>query len=402
MAQADYGRRYDIDWLRTLAFGVLILYHTGMYYVADWGWHIKSEHTFAWLQDVMMLTVPWRMSLLFFISAIALALVGKRYSGGSLAILRSKRLLVPLLFGMFVIVAPQTYYEALSQNLIQPGFLSFWLQYINPHTELLKEHHSVIGLLTWNHLWYLPYLWVYSLIVLALSGVLQALAATRVFQHIPAWIAAAGAVLALMIIWFLLRQRFPVTHALLDDWYSHGKYFLVFVSGYLFALQPHWWSAVIRQRRGLLLLAVLGYAFLIADRHELLLFLSSRFETSDTVRAFYGLVVSLEHWAWLLAAVGYAGFWLNRPGRLLDYANHAVLPWYMLHQTLIIVFAWWLKSASLPGYAEAPVLLILTVLGCLAGYEVIRRSRILSWLCGLKLAAGQKSGRTTNAIRSPV
>ena len=100
MAQADYGRRYDIDWLRTLAFGVLILYHTGMYYVADWGWHIKSEHTFAWLQDVMMLTAPWRMSLLFFISAIALALVGKRYSGGSLAILRSKRLLVPLLFGM--------------------------------------------------------------------------------------------------------------------------------------------------------------------------------------------------------------------------------------------------------------------------------------------------------------
>ena len=64
MAQADYGRRYDIDWLRTLAFGVLILYHTGMYYVADWGWHIKSEHTFAWLQDVMMLTAPWRMSLL--------------------------------------------------------------------------------------------------------------------------------------------------------------------------------------------------------------------------------------------------------------------------------------------------------------------------------------------------
>ena len=69
MTQVIDQRRYDIDWLRTLAFIVLILYHVGMYYVADWGWHIKSAEQSVWLQNVMLLTNPWRMSLLFFISS---------------------------------------------------------------------------------------------------------------------------------------------------------------------------------------------------------------------------------------------------------------------------------------------------------------------------------------------
>ena len=168
-------RRYDVDWIRTLALCVLILYHIGMYYVADWGWHIKSTETSELLQDVMLLTNPWRMSLLFFIAAIALGLVRQRYSSMRLVALRSSRLLVPLLFGMFIVVVPQIYFEALSQELIAPGFFAFWQDYINPNTELLKDHHSVIGLLTWNHLWFLPYLWVYSLIFVLLHKPIEEL-----------------------------------------------------------------------------------------------------------------------------------------------------------------------------------------------------------------------------------
>lgn len=85
--------------------------------MADWGWHIKSEQTSVWLQNLMMLTSPWRMSLLFFISAMALAQRRNDSRGGlQLARLRTRRLVVPLLFGMFVIVVPQVYIEALSQG----------------------------------------------------------------------------------------------------------------------------------------------------------------------------------------------------------------------------------------------------------------------------------------------
>lgn len=83
------NRRVYLDYLRVIAFALLILYHTGMYYVADWGWHIKSDHQSYFLQNLMILTNTWRMSLLFFISAITLALVEQRYSLGKLLFTRS-------------------------------------------------------------------------------------------------------------------------------------------------------------------------------------------------------------------------------------------------------------------------------------------------------------------------
>ena len=64
-------RRYDLDWLRVLAFGLLILYHTGMFYVADWGWHVKSVHQSEWLQLPMLLSNQWRMPLIFLVSGLA-------------------------------------------------------------------------------------------------------------------------------------------------------------------------------------------------------------------------------------------------------------------------------------------------------------------------------------------
>jgi hypothetical protein len=61
-------RRYELDWLRVLAFGLLIFYHIGMYYVSNWGFHIKSQHQSERLQIIMLWSSQWRMSLLFKLS----------------------------------------------------------------------------------------------------------------------------------------------------------------------------------------------------------------------------------------------------------------------------------------------------------------------------------------------
>ncbi|GAB3029618.1 acyltransferase family protein [Bowmanella dokdonensis] len=387
MTQTIDSRRYDIDWLRTLAFGLLILYHIGMYYVAEWGWHIKSPQQFAWLQDLMLLTNPWRMSLLFFISGIALALVADRYGAGRLVALRSSRLLIPLLFGMFVIVSPQPYFEALDQDLIQPGFLAFWLDYINPFTSLLRDHHSPIGLLTWNHLWFLPYLWIYSLLLIALLPLLNRLAANRQLAQLRGRWALLMVMGLLLAAWLTLRYVFPSTHALLDDWYNHAKYLPVFMAGYLFARQGSWWQQVIRYRMGFLAAAVTAYLLIIIEHHGLVPGLDALYARSFSARAAYGALYSINHWAWILALVGLAGHWLNRPSGVLRYTDKAILPWYMLHQTLIIVFAANLSTWQLPTALEAALILLLTCAGCYLGYELVRRIAWLRWLFGLKADA---------------
>lgn len=381
--QSKADRRFDVDWLRTLAFSLLILYHIGMYYVQDWGWHIKSDLTFRWLQEVMILTNTWRMSLLFFISAMALSLVLKHASPTSLLKLRSNRLLIPLLFGMFVVVFPQVYIEAVSQKLIEPGVFAFWLSYINPNTDLLVEHQSSIGLLTWNHLWFLPYLWVYSVLILLIQPLLNKLA-LKLNDSVMFPIVFIVLCFSLIGCWMWLAETYPVTHGLTGDWYNHSKYFLVFIAGYLFARADVWWQFVIDKRRWLLFIALAGYCFIVADRNGGFPWLAAQYEESLVVQLFYGVVYSANHWGWIFMVIGFAGAYLIKPNRFLRYANNAVLPWYMFHQTAIVVIAWNLKPMSMHPAIEFWLVLLGTILFCLLGYELVKRNRLTRWLFGLK------------------
>ncbi|WP_115555900.1 acyltransferase family protein [Xanthomonas campestris] len=106
-------RRHDLDWLRVIAFGLLLLYHVGMYYVT-WDWHVKSPTTQLMLEPVMLLSSPWRMSLLLLISGVATAFMLRSRPEG-LLYRRSRQLLLPLLFGMAVIVPPQSDYQVVEQ-----------------------------------------------------------------------------------------------------------------------------------------------------------------------------------------------------------------------------------------------------------------------------------------------
>ena len=91
-------RRHDLDWVRVCAFGVLVLYHVGMYYVT-WDWHVKSPYASGTIEPLMLLSSPWRLSLLFLVSGAASAfLFGKQPQGFLKS--RSWHLLVPLVFGM--------------------------------------------------------------------------------------------------------------------------------------------------------------------------------------------------------------------------------------------------------------------------------------------------------------
>ncbi|MFT7009917.1 acyltransferase family protein [Paraglaciecola sp. MB-3u-78] len=101
-------RRYDLDWLRVLAFAVLIFYHISMLYVADWGFHYKSQYQSEILQNFMLLVNRWRLPLLFFISGVASRYLLEKYSLIHFAKARTWRLLLTLLFGVLVISAATT------------------------------------------------------------------------------------------------------------------------------------------------------------------------------------------------------------------------------------------------------------------------------------------------------
>src|SRR5690242_7486383 len=83
-SSAPSQRRPDLDWIRVAAFFLLILYHVGMFYV-PWDWHVKSDHPIEWLEPVMWLTNPWRLTLLFLVSGCATRFMADKLTAGGLA-----------------------------------------------------------------------------------------------------------------------------------------------------------------------------------------------------------------------------------------------------------------------------------------------------------------------------
>src|SRR5512138_69756 len=170
MTSTPTTRRHDLDWIRVLAFGLLVLYHVGMYYVS-WEWHIDSPHAGPALEPLMMLSSPWRLSLLFLVSGVATAHLLARSrreaatAGTRMRFLgpRSWRLLVPLAFGMLVVVPPQSYYEVVDKlpGGYHDGYLAFWLRYLAADAGFCRGEDCLI-VPTWNHLWFVAYLWVYT------------------------------------------------------------------------------------------------------------------------------------------------------------------------------------------------------------------------------------------------
>lgn len=369
-------RRHDLDWLRVLAFSILILYHVGMFYVT-WGWHVKSDHSSAFLEPVMSLVNPWRLALLFFISGVALRFMLDSRGPRAVVPERIKRLLLPLGFGMFVVLMPQAYFELRAQGEIGPGMLGFFGDYVWPFTSF-----SVITP-TWNHLWFLVYMLVYSLLLAAGYGLLTRIrirtgpAMSAALERAPLLVLVLPALPAAFYA-LTLVPAFPETHMLINDWALHALALTMVLIGWCAAKSAVFWSAI---RMCLMPAAILAVGL------GVLLTLTEAGAGREQMGA---LAVLEQVYAWMVIAtvLGLGQRFLNRPSRALAYATEAVLPWYILHQTLTISLGYAFIGSGQPLWLEALVVVLGTVLGCLLIHELLIRR--VSWvrpLFGLKPAA---------------
>ncbi|MEL7373574.1 MAG: acyltransferase family protein, partial [Pseudomonadota bacterium] len=167
-------RRHDLDWLRVIAFGILILYHIGMLYVARWGFHYKSAYTSEFLENIMLLANPWRMALLWMISGIATSYLLEKLRWWDFLASRSVRLLLPLAFGIWVIVPPQLFVEMSGKGDFVGSYLEFYRAFFDFQSPVFADYQSGIWLhVDVNHLWYLRELWTFTLLLLIALPVLS-------------------------------------------------------------------------------------------------------------------------------------------------------------------------------------------------------------------------------------
>ena len=373
-------RRIDLDWLRIGAFLLLMLYHVGLLYV-PWPYHAKSTWQLAGLVPAMLAVNPWRLSLLFLIAGVATRHMAARLTPGRLAARRSARLLPPLLFGILVVVPPQSWVQAVEQGGYGGGLLDFWRGPEFGFAAQFCRPGPCIVLPTWNHLWFVVYLWTYTMLLAALLAVLPGLPARaeRVLApglSGPGVVALPALALAAMTLW--LRPRFPPTDALVDDWYNHAQYGTVFLFGVLLGRAGPVWAAMQRWRWAALLLAAVAWAAIVAMPD-----LRAAGAPVGVLQPVAGVAFALQQWGGVAAALGFGRRWLRRDGPARRYLTDAVFPWYIAHQTVLVLTAHALTPLRLPAWQEAGLVLAATFAGCALTYEAVRRVPVLRPLFGL-------------------
>lgn len=371
-------RRYDLDWLRSIAILILLFFHTGMLF-NPWGWHIKNNETSETFIYWMVWLHFWRMPLLLFISGAGTYMALGKRSAKQFAGYRFKRLFIPLLFGMFVVVPPQIYYEHIME------YKNYWDFYktvfeFKPYPE---------GSFSWHHLWFILYLLLFSIIALPLLIFLRSPKSFRYKENLkkivrsPVGILFIPAVI-ILITQIVLRPYFPEqTHDLRDLAYFIF-YFCFFLFGMICYSSASVWESIGYNR---IYLLVISIATLIP-------FYITYFHLHDiihlpwpnrTVEIIFDVTAIFVSWFMVITIIAFGQHYLNRPHPWLSKINEGLYPFYILHQTAIIAIGYYICKLDWSITAKFWVVCFLTLLSCLVFYFIaIRPFNMMRLLFGMK------------------
>ncbi len=371
-------RRHDIDWLRVIAIILVLYFHVAMIFVAEWDFHIKNDQTsYLWLEFNFWLS-QFRMPLLFFISGYGTYLALRRRKPWQYLKERNNRLMIPLIFSMFVVVPPQVYFERIfDQPDLYASFLDFYPQTFNfiPYPA---------GDFSWHHMWFVIYLFMYSIVGLPLFlWIKQPHLAERIDKFFSN--ATISKMWVLIVPTFIVYLTISVgngrTNDLINDWAFHPYWFSFFLVGFLAGCAPSIWKQIAKYRRSFLGIACLSIVIINYFRWNNLEDGMSFWQAYA-----FAAVRPVNVWMWILTALGFAHQYLNRPSRILSYMNQAIYPFYILHQTVIIAVGYYVIQVQEGVLAKFLFISSLSLIGTLLIYEfLVRPFRITRFLFGVKI-----------------
>ena len=343
-------RRYDIDWLRVIAIGLLLIYHIAIIF-QPWAMFIgfiRSEETLEGLWKPMTMLNVWRIPLLFFVSGMGLYFAMKKRNWKQLLIERSKRILLPFVFGYFAITPLHMY--------IFQGYYNMPLSYF-PDS---------------GHLWFLGNIFVYVLLLSPLFFYLKKNDDGK-FKKIVSQVMSYAIGPISISVFFMLEVGLvkpQLFEMYAQNWHGFFIGFLAFLFGYLLVYSGNsFWQTVSKWKW--LYIGLATILFLI------------RFTGFESISNMY--LTSLESISWILGVFGIGYCYLNKPSKLLSYLSAAVYPVYIIHMFVLYLGALLILPLDLHPMLQFIGITVFTFIVCFLIYELIlKRVKVLRPLFGLK------------------
>jgi peptidoglycan/LPS O-acetylase OafA/YrhL len=369
-------RRHDLDVLRILAVLLLIPFHSARVFDSFDPFYVKNEQTsdaLSWA--IVAFLNPWHMPLLFVLAGAATWFALRHRSPRAYAGERVKRLLVPFLFGIAVIVPPQAYLALLHRgaDLTLGSFLGdYWT--------VEGDLSGYTGSFTPAHLWFIGFLFIFSIVALPLFARLRRrpIGARWLLFAMPLILAASNS----------LPAPFDGPQ---NPWYSIS----LFIGGFLLVADGRAERIVHRSWKGLGIGAVATMATVLYMNASGIV---DGWAEGSLIYNASEIFAEVNTWVWVLALLGAARAFLNVDNRTTRYAGEASYPFYLLHQTVIIAVAYVVVGWDLGVWPSFATVVVASFGLTLALYEIgVRRTRVTRFLFGMK----PRSRERTDTAQEP-
>jgi len=380
LMKSNPERLYYIDWLRVLAMLSIFFFHADRFF-DYYDWHVKNgEHNIISSIHISFFS-QWMMPLFFILSGAAVFYSLKSRSSSTFLWERVKRILIPLtIVGYLITSPPQMYFERLTHNRFEGSFWDFIPAYF-------QGVDMFGGNFPWHgfHLWYLVYLFLFSIILLPLFKIRKN-QKLSLLSSLSYWLEGPWCLMSLVVP--LIIINIFIDYNGLGFMRGTGgwdlfSYLFILVYGYLFFCNEKILETIKRIRSISLILAIiLSLTGLVTEfgikpeisENTLILYLILTF-----IRCFRVLL-------WIVAIIGFGEKYLNFNNQFLGYANEAVLPFYILHQFVLLLIGYWVVQWQINSLAKYIVIANLSFIVIMGLYEIfIKRFQVARFLFGLKL-----------------
>ena len=372
-------RRYDLDWLRVFAILTIFVFHSGRFF-DQMDWHVKSAITYSSVQAWNMFLLSWIMPLFFIISGASLFYsVGK---SNLLVFIKDKilRLLIPLLVGILTHISTNVYLERYTHSQFSGSFLEFYPHYFD-------GMYGFGGNFAWMglHLWYLLVLFIYTLLLLPVFYLLKG-PGRSFLDKLGNFLAIPGIILILMLPVSWLSIVFDDPQSIIGQRNMGGWplpiYVCYFLYGSIIFSHKHLLESIQKMRWFYITIAFIavGITFWLFD------YAVPSNGTNFQQFILFGVIYLLGSWCIMLAFIGFACKHLTKNMPFLKYCNEAVLPFYIMHQTVLLIAGYFILQWPVNDAIKWIIISALSF-SCIAIlYEgFVRRFNVFRFLFGIKM-----------------
>lgn len=343
-------RRHDIDWLRVIAIGLLLIYHIAIVF-QPWAMFvgfIRSNEFLEGLWKPMTMLNVWRIPLLFYVSGMGLYFAMGKRNWRQLLLERAKRILLPFLFGIAAIT---------------PLHMFVFQKYYN--MPLGYYPHQ-------GHLWFLGNIFAYVVVLLPLFFYLKHKGESKFKKGLAALMGYAVGPLSVSVVFVLetLLVKPGLFAMYAQTWHGFFLGFLAFFFGFILMYSgKSFWKTVLKWRWLYFGMAVILYGV--------------RYFIFETEAPGYLMAIESNCWIFWVFGLGYKK--LNRPSRLLGYLSKAAYPVYIVHMFVLYAGSMIILPLDMPVFIKFIAITLVTIIICYLIYEfILRRVVFLRPLFGLK------------------